>query len=307
MDTARDVKTHELVEAEELWNMTHVDSEGYICRGCTTQVFPASYNKQRNKKRPYFSLGPVNKHKVGCDVDGAEKVVKRARKARVGTPEGFPVPFPNKLTLTDERRTVPDAAGTPPVRSSSGSSTRGGAEGAAKLHHGHTVKTIRPACRTFIDYPHDREHLPLAIPGVPGDTYARVCWYLGSKRPEPFRQPTHLYYAAIRWAAKPVVSEEQCELTLNAGEWDDEKKTYKKLIRVLVDWSSWSQARRDTLLREFETTRAEAAEQAKADSKVKGWLFFVGTHDATDPAIFHTDDHRLICSLAAKMEWPSKA
>lgn len=306
MDTARNKHTLELVEAEELWSMTTVDSGVYICRGCPAQVFPASFDKEHNKKRPYFTLGPSNKH-IACDVDGEEKIVKRAKKDRIGTPEGFPLPFPNKLTMTDERHTQPDGKGSlvgPGEGRASNHATKGGV--APRKHHGHTVKTIRPACRIFINFPHDRDFLPLEIPGVTGNTYSKIFAYLGSKKPEHFKSPTRLHYAAIRWMATPVIAETHCDLTLNAGEWDQEKGGFKIMSRVRVNWLEWSQSRRDTFMREFNTTREEAREKAKENKQVKGWVFFVGTQDASDPSIFHVDNHRLICCLTAEMVWPSK-
>ncbi|OFA05656.1 hypothetical protein [Duganella sp. HH101] len=307
MDTARNKNTYELVEAEELWSMTAVDSEAYICRGCPTQVFPASYDKSRNKKRPYFTLGPTNKH-IECDIDGQEKVVKRGKKERVGTPEGFPLPFPNKLTLTDERPTQADLNGLPAGMAEGSPRSRGGNDGEGRRrHHGHTVKTIRSMCRTFINFPKDREFLPLEIPGVPGDTYARVFSYLsGSKKQVVLESPTRLFYAAIRWTVDPVISQAHCDLTLHAGEWDQEKGVHKLLSRLRVNWSDWSQSRRDTLIREFETTREEAREDAKENKLAKGWIFFVGTQDASDSSLFHADNRRLICCLSGEIIWPSK-
>ncbi|MBC3926952.1 hypothetical protein [Undibacterium sp. CY21W] len=306
MDTARNKQTHELVEAEELWSMETVDSAAYICRGCPTQVFPASYDKANNKKRPYFTLGPVNKH-VDCDVDGEEKVVERAKKDRIGTPEGFPLPFPNKLTLTDERPAQPDGDELQGGHGDGRASTRGAKDGTApRKHHGHTVKTIRPACRAFINFPYDRSTLPLEIPGVTGNTYAKIFEYLGSKKPEHFKSPTRLYYAAIRWTAAPIPEESHCDLTLNAGEWDEEKGGYKAMSRVRVHWTEWSKSRRDTFMREFNTTREEAKEKAKTNKQVKGWIFFVGSQDEADPGLFHVHNHRLICCLEAEMIWTSK-
>jgi hypothetical protein len=306
LDTARNKHTHELVEADELWSMDTVDSGAYVCRGCPTQVFPASYDKANNKKRPYFTLGPVNKH-VDCDVDGEEKVVKRAKKDRVGTPEGFPLPFPNKLMLTDDRPAQPDGGGSQKGDPGDGrASTRGAKGGPARKHHGHTVKTIRPACRAFINFPYDRSTLPLEIPGVVGNTYAKVFEYLGSKKPERFPSPIRLYYAAIRWTAAPILEESHCDLTLNAGEWDEEKSGFKAMSRVRVHWTEWSKSRRDTFMREFNTTREEAKEKAKANKQVKGWIFFVGAQDESDAGMFHVYNHRLICCLEAEMTRPSK-
>jgi hypothetical protein len=306
MDTARNGHTGELVEAEELWLMHTVDKDIYICRGCSTKVFPASYDKEHNKKRPYFSLRN-NKCEAGCDVNGEEKIISRAKKERVGSPDGFPVPFPNKLTLTDERPTQDNSTVLPPVSADTRASGHSAAVSAEpKKHHGHTVKTIRPACRTFINFPNDREYLPFEVPDVLGNTYAKVFWYLGNKKTEHFKTPKHRYYAAIRWKAEPIITDTHCELTLNAGEWDQETKGYKSLCQARVNWADWSQSRRDTLLREFNTTRAEAIEEAKEDSQIKGWIFFVGTQDAINPCIFHVDNYRFICCLSAKLAWPKK-
>lgn len=175
-----------------------------------------------------------------------------------------------------------------------------------RKYHGHSVKSIRPACRAFIQLPNDRDFLPLEIPGVAGNTYAKIFTYLRSKKPEPFKFPTRLYYAAIRWTARPLITEEYCELTLNAGEWSQETGEYKTLCKVRVNWESWSKVRRNTLLREFTTTREEAIEQAKRNKQIKGWIFFVGTQDPADPSIFHIDNYQLICCLSAQLIWPSK-
>lgn len=287
--------------------MENVDSEGYICRACPTQVFPASFNRELNKKRPYFTLGPNNKH-IDCDIDGEAKFIKRGKTERVGTPEGFPVAFPNKLTLTDERLVQnggDDFQGDP---NGSGRRSRGGKDGTApRKHHGHTVKTIRSICRTFVNFPNDRDTLQLQIPGVPGSTYARVFAYIsGSKKPEPLPSPTRLFYAAIRWTVAPSISESHCDLTLNAGEWDPDKRVHKLLCRLRVDWSSWSKSRRDSLMTEFDTAREEAASDAKKNKQAKGWIFFVGTQDADDSSLFHSDNRRLICCLSAEMIWPTK-
>jgi hypothetical protein len=305
VDTARDKHTLDSIEAEELWNVAVVDRNGYLCRGCKTGVFAASYDRKKNKKRPYFTLGPVNKHEFGCNVDGEETIVKRGKIERVGKSEGFPLPFPSRLTLSDERPVAPGGSEVTAELGRGRAESRGGAGAAPGDHHGHTVKTIRPACRTFINFPHDRDHLPLTIPNVSGRTYAEVFWHLRSRKSSHFKVLRHLYYATIRWKAKPTITEMYCELTLNVGEWDSGRNDYKSLSRVRVDWSVWSQTRRDSLIREFEATREEAAEKARENSQVKGWLFFVGTQDEIDPEVFHVDDYRLVCSLPAELIWPA--
>ena len=62
MDSARDITTNEIIEAEQLWEIEFVDKERYRCIGCGTQLWPASYKRDINKKRPYFTLGVSGTH-----------------------------------------------------------------------------------------------------------------------------------------------------------------------------------------------------------------------------------------------------
>lgn len=306
METARDSYTLETIEGEELWNMAVVDSSRYICRGCTQQVFPASYDKAINKKRPYFKLGPLKEHLMGCDVDGEAKIINRAKKDRVSTPEGFPMPFPNRLVLTDHRPVEREGEGSPPEDGRTrtvGSQER--ADTTERKHHGHTVTTIRMICRAYMRYPNDRPYMRLRVPSVAGETYLHVFKSLGGK-PEPLVDPTRLFYAPIRWTAEPVIREEYCELTLSAGEWDQVSGKYIGLYRVRVHWANWSKVRRDTLIREYEATREEARVQARSEKAAQGWIFFVGMQDATDPSVFNVENHRLICSISGVVERPAK-
>jgi hypothetical protein len=251
-------------------------------------------------------LGPVKEHKNDCDVDGAEKIVKRAGGERVGTPEGFPTPFPNKVTLTDEREVERDSPGMQRPEHTSPARTQSNGGTPSNLHHGHTVKTIRPVCKTFLKFPYDRGSLQLEIPGVPGKNYYQVFWYLGSKKPQVFSEPVRLYYSPIRWVADIKTTNVCCEITLNAGEWDDTKREFKSPCRVRVNWAEWSQSQQNCLARELAITQKEARVLARQDSKARGWIFFVGRQDSEDPGLFHVDDFRFICCFGATMVWPNK-
>ncbi|NHZ81878.1 hypothetical protein F2P44_21740 [Massilia sp. CCM 8695] len=304
----RNLHSGELVEAEELWNMDVVDKDAYVCRGCATKVWPASYDAALNKRRPYFALGKGEHHAPGCDVDGDHKLVSRGQRERVGGSDGFPMPFPSRLSLSDGQAPGPAA---PAAAAAFGSATLAAVHAAARAaakgqYHGHTVKTIRPLCRTYINFPNDRAFLPLEIPGVWGSTYAQLFWLIPNKKPAFFKNPRHLFYAPLRWKDLPVISETHCELTLGAGQWDSAARGYLSLCRLRVDWSGWSDVRRRTLQHEIHAARTEALELARRDSGIKGWIFFVGTQDRLDPGLFHVDDARFICCLAARMAWPER-
>ncbi|MBJ3552722.1 hypothetical protein JGC42_03185, partial [Salmonella enterica subsp. enterica serovar Indiana] len=53
MESARDKHTREIVEAEDLWLLDSVDTEGYVCWGCGITMHPAAWEKDK-KVRAYF-------------------------------------------------------------------------------------------------------------------------------------------------------------------------------------------------------------------------------------------------------------
>ena len=298
MDSARDKRTRDIIDAEQLWDLEVVDKEAYECSGCGIQVFPASYRKNINKRRPYFT--PMeNKHIQPCGVDGAEIMVAKAKTEKVGTPDGFPVPFPNRLLLV-EARPVTVGANTPGAGEGTGRPrTRANGERVA-AYHGHTVNTIRPVCRIFMEFPHDRQQLPLEIPDCSGTTYATVFRGLGFFGIEAQQPSTRLFYAALRWNS-PVETDSYIEWDLNAGEWPKDPKRPKRFYKVRVMWEAWTDRQRNTLRNEIEIAKNEV--KGKAGQPEKAWLFFVGTQDANDAELFVVDRYPFICCRVGKMIW----
>lgn len=291
MDSARDTVTNEIVEAEQLWELEAVDKERYACIGCGTQIWPASYKRDINKKRPYFTLGATGAHIEPCDIDGEEDIVKRAKVQRLGTPEGFPLPYPNKLVLSDDRPVVSPSGGELSTDGVRRNQSRGDNSRSQRANHGHTVKTIRPIAKAFIKYPHDRETLPLQVPDCEGSSFASVFWRLGKLM--QLRSPTHLYYAPLHWKA-PSKSDAHIEWQLNAGDWDTVNNRRGTSYRVRVDWNVWSSTQRNTLLHEVEVARDKAKDSGGA---INAWLFFVGTQDADDPTLLVVSRYQLVCCI----------
>lgn len=299
MESARDKRTGEIIDAEQLWIINPVDPLGYECRGCSAQVTPCSYRPE-NKVRPYFraTVG----HEVDCDIEGEVELVKRARKQRVSTRDGFPGSFPNRLMLRDTRP-VTGANGTPIAATSTGGRRADSdSSGEARRSRHWTAQTIRPICRIFLNYPYDRD-LPLAVPGIAADTYQRAFRSLKSDQIVQYPEP-HLFYAPISWKA-PVVNDNQLEIQLSYGEWNERKLT--RPYRVRMDWCGWSTAKRNYVSREIEIARLEYMTAKKGGGKEKGWLFFVGKQDESDLTLFHVDDHRLVCSVVAEMIYPQRS
>jgi len=72
-----------------------------------------------------------------------------------------------------------------------------------------------------------------------------------------------------------------------------------------MSWKDWSDAKRNYVSREVRAARVESMAANERD-KEKGWLFFIGRQDESDSALFHVDDHRLVCCLVAEMIYPPR-
>lgn len=299
MESARDRHSGEIVDAEQLWIIDPIDSLGYECRGCGALATPCSYRPE-NKKRPYFSA--KDGHYAGCDVEGEVRLVKRARKQRVTTHEGFPGSYPSRLVLRNTRplagQNESPSAGVDTAGRDADSN--GGREIQRDRHW--DAQTIRPICRTFLNYPYDRD-LPLRVPAVNADNYKQVFRSLKSNQIISYPEP-RLFYAPISWKV-PFQNDEQIEIELSYGEWI--KRKLNSPYRVRIVWKDWSAAKRNYVSREIETARHEAIDAKKRGDMEKGWLFFVGRQDENEPTLFHVEDHRLICCVVAEMIYPPRS
>lgn len=299
METARDKGTGEIIEAEQLWIIDPVNPLGYECQGCSVQVTPCSYRPE-NTVRAYFRA--KDGHKADCDIGGEIELVKRARKQRVTTREGFPASFPNRLVLRETRQGA-DANGVPAAARSSNERKTGseGSHGTSETRRDRNwgAQTIRPICRTFLNYPFDRD-LPLAVPGIAANIYQRAFQSLKSDQIVLYPEP-RLFYAPISWRV-PTSNIEELEIQLSYGEWKENKLIHP--YRVKMSWNDWSAAKRNYISRESETARFEYIAAKKRGGKEKGWLFFIGRQDESDPSLFHVDDHRLVCCVVAEMIYP---
>ncbi|MYN08897.1 hypothetical protein [Pseudoduganella aquatica] len=298
MESALDSVTGEVVEAEQLWLLDQVDRESYACRGCGVKVLPASY-RPTNLVRPYFTVGSAGAHRPGCDVDGEQRLVQRGRQQRVTTShDGFPVPYPSRLVLND-RREIADRA-TDASREGRRDAPVPPSHSAPGMPRNRTVGTIRQICRTFINFPYDRD-LGLSLPGVEADKYyaafKKLKWDDMLRYPEP-----RIFYAALRWA-KPVEGDAYMEIGLDAGQ----REGGKLLVghRVRIEWAGWSDARKNAVRKEIEAAREEAKQAFEAGQKQKkAFVFFLDDQDGADAALFRVLDHRLICCIVDEISYP---
>ncbi|MCO4902347.1 hypothetical protein [Escherichia coli] len=45
MESARNKYTSEIIEAEDLWLLDVVDTNGYVCWGCGIEMYPSAWQK----------------------------------------------------------------------------------------------------------------------------------------------------------------------------------------------------------------------------------------------------------------------
>lgn len=295
MDSAIDRYTGQIVDGEQLWYIDPVDKEGYICRGCGVMVNPVSF-EAHHKKRPHFKELPSKPHEPWCDVEGEVKLIAKGRKERVTTQGGFPGSFPSKLQLVDEKLKV-IITGLPNggTSSSSGGTPSGTATG--KSHTQWTARTIRPICRTFMNFPLDRD-LPLSVPGAFGNTYDEVIRKLTSRDLVSYPRK-HILAAPLSWSKVKDVGG-KIEVELSYGFWANSKLVAP--YRLIIDSTTWSAAKKNYILNELEVSREEAKERAKAGKKSeKSWVFFFGEQDSDNVSDFLVTDHRLICCLTGEL------
>lgn len=303
MDNARDIRTGQIVDAEDLLDLDVVDKDAYECATCGIRLVPCSY-EPTNKRRPYFSRKSLS-HEPDCQNSDEElaKIEKNAQNHSVATPDGFPVPFINKLVITTP---IPTVKATEPLLDAGNGArhTRNrSSDKTSDSHHGRTGNSLRPIVRIFLKYPNDREHLPLSIPDCSGKTYQQVFYRLWSleKPITVYTTPTHLYYGALHWD-EPTQNENYLEYKLKAGQYDKEAKRYKQQYRVRIDWSNWTQRQKNRLLNEIEEDRVTVN-----DDKTKtAWLFVVGTQSESDHALITVSNKDLVCCLVGDKMMPQK-
>jgi hypothetical protein len=301
MDSAEDRTTGEVVSAEDLWSLDKVDQEGYVCRGCGAKVTPVAFRPDA-KYRAHFRIGKTD-HALRCDVAGEPKLIECGKRRRLSSPAGeFPVPYPSSLVLRDERRVqIPGSSPPTPTLGASRRATERSPEG----HRRSVVDTIRPLCRHFLRYPYDR-HLRLRVPAIPGDTYQSVfrCIWWSEFGRYPGRR---LFYAAVRWS-RPDVSAQRLKIMLDAGErGTNYAPVHGRTHFLCVEWSTWTEAKRGSVRKEFEVAQSEVRRAHADGTKDKAWAFFIGEQDPKDLTLFRVDDHRLVCCLVDEMIYPPRA
>ncbi|MDL5168831.1 hypothetical protein QSH14_17160 [Proteus faecis] len=303
MESARNKRTGEIVEAEDLWLLDNVDTEGYVCWGCGIDMYPSSWQKG-SKKRPSFNKMPGKEH-INCDADAESTVVKQGQKKSVRyLLDSTPGLMPAGLKLIEQRPVVdPDATGSANKPSSTRSVSSISNDGNTPARQSRRpVNAIRQICRAFIRFPYDRG-MSLNIQGIDADTYMTVFKKL--KDPIQFYPERRVFYSQLLWQ-KFEQDENQIIIPLS-GEWTKDESGKSKPSRsykIHVKWKEWSKAKRTMLLNELETVQEEAKEAVNKKAKERAQVFFIGEQSTDNQEIFYVTDYRLICAIIGHIYYP---
>lgn len=296
MEAARDKRTDEIVEAEDLWLLDSVDTKGYVCWGCGIEMYPSAWQKG-SKKRPSFNKIPGNEH-INCDADAESTVVKQGQKKSVRhLLDSAPGLMPAGLKLIERRPVVdPNATGSENKPSLTRSASSTSSEGNAPARQSRRpVNAIRQICRAFIRFPYDRG-MSLSIPGIDADTYMTVFKKL--KDPIQSYPDRRVFYSQLLW--QNFEQDDNRLIIPLSGEWaKDEfgKLKPSRSYKLHVEWANWSQAKRTALRNELDAAQEEAKDAGKKKLKDRAQVFFIGEQSADDHEIFYVTDYRLICAI----------
>lgn len=298
MEVARDKLIGEIVEAETLWMLESVDTNGYECWGCSIDMYPSSWKKE-NKKRPSFNKKPGKEH-VDCDADAEREIINQGQKRSVRQAlDSAPGLSPSGLILIEKRPTVdPDKnIGTVVSSSIQRVTTNLGDGDKPKRESRRKSQTIRPICRAFIQFPYDRD-ISLNILGITGNTYLAAF-----KKLDRFIKPytdSKVFYSELLWQA--IIHDDVKLIIPLSGEWVDGKPA--RNYQIHVEWLQWSKAKKTLLINELEAAKEEAKEAKNTGKKDKSWVFFIGEQDPESLEKFYVKDSRLICSIMGNINYP---
>ncbi|KYP88388.1 hypothetical protein WB67_01045 [bacteria symbiont BFo2 of Frankliniella occidentalis] len=304
MESARDRRTRDIVEAEDLWLLDSVDTEGYMCWGCGITMYPAAWEKDK-KVRAYFKKKRHVQHHRDCDADAENIVIRQGQKASVrNILDSAPGLMPSGLKLIEKRPVVEAGfAGDEGNSSSTRSVSLASGEGCSPERQSRReANSIRNICRAFIRFPYDRG-MSLNVPGINGQIYMTVFKKLRDKV-QPYPEPK-IFYAPLLWN-KFTENDENIIISLS-GEWGEDESGKPKPTRsyqLYIDWANWSKAKRTVVRKEMEAARTEAIEAKSKRLKDKAWVFFIGEQDTQNPEIFYVSDYRLICAIVGHITYP---
>jgi hypothetical protein len=279
MNIARDKSTGEEIEAEDLKNLTSVDSENYECidEKCRIQLFPCSY-KKHNKTRPYFKTAKGVEHAQICSFNQYTILLKKARSGNIGKNGIIPYPYPSKLvvptknTFKVESELPEDSMNEDSYQPRKGSQS---SESTNLIKGNRTVTAIGQIVDFYLNSPFNRD-APLQLLNL--QTEYRFAFKRINGKNEGHYSGRKIYYGIMHLYVKAVETQNiiqiqllECEEWVSAGNVKSQKNPYKVSIE-LEDLSIQKKAR---ILNEIVFVKEEQIIAENKNNKY-AFIFFLG-------------------------------
>lgn len=286
---ARNKNTLEYVDAEDLWHITNVDKDGYICIGCSLKAIPCSFNKNLNKKRPYFKFATGIQHDENCFFEKNEKLVKEAKKKKIATKSGFPLAHPNILIFKDDtsEEKTKDKKDKHSIEITKYENE--GIKTKTSCSHNYSVNTIASIAKHYLKFPYDRKNMLLKIPNINGSNYDEVIKQLPNEVVE-FKEKK-LRYGLLNNYKKIIEDNSLLIISTLNGNWIDKKPS--ELYNIKIDITGWKQSKVDYIKNIIETSQEEYKEKKKTT-----FIFFIGEQNLNKSNEFIVKNYRFFTCLS---------
>lgn len=251
MDEARNVKTGEIVTAEDLYFIKDPKAINFCCDYCEVKLNPCSFLRGINIKKPYFQTFPGKPH-IECEFDSEAIKRKKGQTERITTPEGFPLNYPNRFKLKMEGDSESTDIDRRPKSDRKKRLPRDIPDGESRgVKSTYLTSSFRTIVKEYFDFPHDRDRA-LIFDGVMGATYRDVFQGIGNTLGnQSFRvqgKDTKVYYAPISWArAEP--ENDLLVVELSRGRWVDNKRVRSYYVKI--DMNEWPQQTKTKFLNRY--------------------------------------------------------
>jgi hypothetical protein len=229
----------------KIFKDNQLDNENFICLGCNAQAIPCSY-KPSNLRRPYYK---ILQHEQKCEIQEYQKFIKIGQKKKISSEDGFPVPYPSKLYLTNKNKKI--ISGNKEQKSENSKEIKNYKQHSENVSintaHHRTSSTIRPIVKHFINFPYDR-HLDLDIPMIKFNTYnssfRKIYTYETSN--EQFQEKysiPRIYYGKLSLEKNSLIKNDN---TIILKFLDKDKN-----ITLKIDISNWSKRKINEVINEI--------------------------------------------------------
>ncbi|WP_420592129.1 hypothetical protein [Bacterioplanoides sp.] len=290
MEDARISGSDQNITAEDLWYIDDVEAYSYQCISCGVGLSPCSYDKDVNKRRPYFRKQA--EHKECFYLSEAYLNRKGKKSTTVRSEDGKPGHYPREFALP---KLLPASSGLPRTNSlldkkHNGPRVSGDSDSSRQAKYDRPYKTssFRLLVNHYLNYPNDRS-LPLTAESIDGYNYWTCFKSLFTNSDNPLRKPKNkIYFANAKWA-KPEVNTDTITILFDAYTLDESKS--KRNLFLVINTKGWKDTVKEAFMHDYNKARRNVID-SEGEKRLK--VFFLGRQSDENLLEFTVDTPLLI-------------